>query len=390
MSRVTVRVTPRASRNDIDEVAPGEYRVKVTVPAVGGEANQKMLGLLAKMLGVPKSGLSIVRGRHRRNKVIQISALLCLLFWGVVGASVGQDIDPCQITAAVDRTTITIGDRIHYTITVDHVADLDVRYPDLGANLGQFEIKDYQVTGPQQVRSGRIQLVQEHVITTFTTGEYAIPEVAVSYRDVAGQWQVATAPAMAIMVESVKPEEGFEDIRPLKGQAVLDAHTPVWMWWVALVVVGLAAAAIGVVVWQRRHATLQAVLPPRPPEDIAREALDALDREGLMTQGLVKEYHDRLSDILRQYIEGRYQIVALDRTTEELYREMRRVRIERGALDEILRFLEACDLVKFAKYQPAPQEIEGVTISATHIIDITTPEPIEAATSEALGDTVTI
>ena len=76
MALIDIRVHPRASRNEIGETGPGgALRVRVTAPPADGVANESVLKLLAKHLGVPKSALSIVRGATSRNKVIEVEGL---------------------------------------------------------------------------------------------------------------------------------------------------------------------------------------------------------------------------------------------------------------------------------------------------------------------------
>lgn len=73
-----VRVTPKASANRIktETLADGSKLVRVYVTAVpeAGKANQAVLKLLAKELGVSKSSLTIIRGETDRNKLIKLEA----------------------------------------------------------------------------------------------------------------------------------------------------------------------------------------------------------------------------------------------------------------------------------------------------------------------------
>jgi ribosomal protein S3AE len=94
----------------------------------------------------------------------------------------------------------------------------------------------------------------------------------------------------------------------------------------------------------------------------------------LIEKSLIKEYYIRLSDIIRTYIENRYRIFAMDRTTWELFQEMKSKKIERLHADKINNFLEECDMVKFAKYTPSHKEIEEIYKKAEEIINITTSE----------------
>ena len=72
--RLEVRVTPRASR---DRIEAGELSVRVwtTAAPTDGGANEAVLRLLAKRLGIAPSRLTIVRGESSRDKVIEVEGL---------------------------------------------------------------------------------------------------------------------------------------------------------------------------------------------------------------------------------------------------------------------------------------------------------------------------
>lgn len=98
---------------------------------------------------------------------------------------------------------------------------------------------------------------------------------------------------------------------------------------------------------------------PKSPYQIAREALLALQGQGLPGLGKTKEYYFRLSDIARRYIENRFNIKAPEMTTEEFLFSLRDSAILSGLHKELLKeFLTLCDIVKFAKYGPTPKEID--------------------------------
>ena len=70
-TEVSVRVTPKASRNTI-KVEGDQIRVYVTVVPEGGKANAAVQRLLAKALGVAKSRLTLIRGQTSRDKVFRV------------------------------------------------------------------------------------------------------------------------------------------------------------------------------------------------------------------------------------------------------------------------------------------------------------------------------
>lgn len=69
---IEVKVTPRASRDEILGMRDGVLSVRVTAPPVADKANQAVVKLLAKRAGVPRSRVRIVGGQRSRRKVIEI------------------------------------------------------------------------------------------------------------------------------------------------------------------------------------------------------------------------------------------------------------------------------------------------------------------------------
>ncbi len=72
-SALAVRVTPRASKNEVVEVSSdGTVRIRLTAAPVEGEANEKLVAFLAEVLSVPKSRVEIVAGHTGRDKLISV------------------------------------------------------------------------------------------------------------------------------------------------------------------------------------------------------------------------------------------------------------------------------------------------------------------------------
>jgi uncharacterized protein (TIGR00251 family) len=72
-SALAVRVTPRASRNEIVELLEdGTIKVRIAAPPADNEANEALINFLSEILGVPKSKLDIVAGVSGRDKLIAV------------------------------------------------------------------------------------------------------------------------------------------------------------------------------------------------------------------------------------------------------------------------------------------------------------------------------
>ncbi|PYN75815.1 MAG: DUF167 domain-containing protein [Candidatus Rokuibacteriota bacterium] len=72
---LSLRVQPRASRDEIVGWQDATLRLRVTAPPVAGEANMAVARLLARALGVPPSSISVVRGLRGRDKLVSITGL---------------------------------------------------------------------------------------------------------------------------------------------------------------------------------------------------------------------------------------------------------------------------------------------------------------------------
>jgi uncharacterized protein (TIGR00251 family) len=70
--RITVRVTPRAGRDEIQAAAGGVLAVRVTAAPDEGKANLAVCRLVADALGVPKTSVSVVRGHASRVKTLEV------------------------------------------------------------------------------------------------------------------------------------------------------------------------------------------------------------------------------------------------------------------------------------------------------------------------------
>jgi hypothetical protein len=80
-----------------------------------------------------------------------------------------------------------------------------------------------------------------------------------------------------------------------------------------------------------------------------------------------------MSDILRRYLEKRFDFPAVEETTSEIRTELKKADLSHSVQVLILEVLELCDLAKFAKYLPEPTQIVAFNKKAIEVIDQTKP-----------------
>ncbi len=287
-----------------------------------------------------------------------------------------------SVESHVDRATITIGDRIVYTLIVTTDPEVKLEPLGLGSNLGAFEVKDYKIHDAEKNKEGKVVNKSEYVITTFTTGEYVIPPITIKYTDPGGERKEIKSEPLFILVKSVGASESDkEDVRGLKPP--IDIRGAYWAYLIILPVLAVLAAAGFLYYRQKAKGLALPEIPEelrKPPWEVALLELDLLQDSGLLENKQIKEYFIVLSDIIRKYMGRRYEIKALDRTTEEIRQEVKGLKLEQQMAQLIFGLLLFCDLVKFAKYIPSDEEVEKSTDEAYSIVNLTKQEEVREDT----------
>ena len=273
--------------------------------------------------------------------------------------------DGASVRASIDRSSITIGDRIQYVIEVIARKDSEAQLPAFKDGMvGEFEIKDSS-GGVKSGWFGKRTLYRRYYITAYETGTKTIPDVEVKYRQRgAKDWLVLKTRPLNVIVASVLPKSGAGDIRDIKGP--LSFYEINWILAggsLALALLALAAIRWYIKAKQRR--------PVRLPHETALEELEAA-RSSLLKDNDAKEYFAAVSDCIRRYIERVFRLKAPEMTTEEFLNSLGVSSALSIGQKELLRdFLSACDLVKFAKYAPSSDEAEKVYTTAKGFVEET-------------------
>jgi hypothetical protein len=327
------------------------------------------------------------------GKYIKPITVFLLIVALLAGTALAQGETEVIVSAEVDHDTITVGDRIVYTVRAEHDKDLVVDFPQLASAWGDFEVLSQRPLRPG-TSQGQVVTGKEYVITAFTVGEHTTPSLRVSYLDREGQTQEVETDPIHITVTSVLTStEGVTstlDIRDLKPQAELPRDWS-WLLWAGLAGLALALAVLALLWFLARRrkragaAAPTAVVDLRPPEEIAYEELERIAGLQLVEQGRFKEHYTLTADCLRRYAEGIYGIPAMDRTTEEFYADLRRARVDGQQVRLFKDFLDESDLVKFAKYVPPVEEAQEAVPRAWHIVDVTKPVRVDEGLPETEG-----
>ena len=307
---------------------------------------------------------------------IPISLLLALLVVNVAAAQAG-------VTAVItvdDAAALTVGDPIAININVTHPAGYTVIPPTFEDGWGDAVVVGVE-TAVIDPTTTRITVDAR----LFAPGDFLTPPLDISVTDGAGQLTTVTAAPAAFTVQSVLVE-GDTTLRDIKPQASLPIPSYL-LWILAGGAIVLAAAAY--TLWQRRQAKRAlAAVDNRPIDVIALDELARVEGLQLAENGRFKQHYTLITDAVRLYLEKRYAIPMMERTTYEIETEMRKSGIDRDMTMKIINFLDDSDLVKFSTFTPDVASARQLVQNGRLIIKLTRPTPPthEAAEEQDTAD----
>jgi hypothetical protein len=142
-----------------------------------------------------------------------------------------------------------------------------------------------------------------------------------------------------------------------------------WLWWTLGVLVVATVLFFAWRSWRKRRA-LVPLTPPVPAHVRAKQKL----QEALALINQPRPFCILVSDTVRQYLEERFDFRAPERTTEEFLHELQATNLltpeQKRSLGD---FLNRCDLVKFARYEPHEPELHDLHNSALRLVEETEP-----------------
>ena len=307
-----------------------------------------------------------MRAAFARTLVIAFATTLVVPFAGVPLQAQAP-----RIRTELDTALVSVGDRMNFTVRVEHDPAAVVVWPD-SFDLGSVEVLEAELLPPAN-EGERTVTSARFVLAAFELGDLEIPSVDILLETPDGSSTVLSTNPYLITVQSVGLDEGG-DIRDIRGPLGIPLSVIYVLPWILLVMLlgGLASW-----LWTRRKpvevSPRRSVVIPRFPHEDAYDALDRLEASGLVERGEIKEYHILASEIIRTYVEGRFGVDALELTTGEVVEGLRSEGLADEAIRTFSRFADHCDLVKFAKLRPGPDACKGILEAARAFVDQTKP-----------------
>jgi len=322
------------------------------------------------------------------KRIGYLTGLILLFFQPLLK---GQDV---SVTAAFDTTRILIGDQTGFSIRIDQPADLKLSLPFLRDSI----IKNIEIlSGPSidtsSISTDRIRITERYLVTSFDSGLYRVDPVYAEISDAGGIKRFYSDYSfLEVARVKIAPPDTiskiFDIASPYRAPLTLGEILP-WLLLVLLVsvIVWLVIRLINKIKLTKKENVVPVIT--EPAHVIAFRDLEMLRSENLWQRGETKKYYIRLTEIIRQYLENRFNINSLEMTTSETLEAMVRTGFKKDASYNLLRsVLTGADLVKFAKYKPEPAENDSAFSNSWDFVAATKLEEVageEATVKENQG-----
>ncbi len=280
------------------------------------------------------------------------------------------------IKASIDSTHILIGDQTNIHLEIVSQKGKELQLPVFGDTI-ITGIEILGVSKPDTVDLGNnnIQIKQNYLVTSFDSAIFVIPpfEVIEGSDTILSNSLGLKVSTLPVDVESKK----FFDIKDVivPPFVLSDYATIIWSV-IGVLVLILIAWYLYEVKRGRKSLNLfkKKEEPELPPYIVAINELDEIKSKKLWQQGLNKEYHSSVTDTLRKYIEKRFDTHAMEMTSGEILNHIKGVKEMEPVYNELKQILQLGDFVKFAKYQPLPDENDLSLTNAYTFVNETKPE----------------
>jgi len=274
-----------------------------------------------------------------------------------------------KVEVKTDTTDYLIGDLINLQIETNYPKDYKLLEPSFKDSLKKFEIINEIETNYDTVEN-LVSFKKNFVLSYYDSAIVSIPSFTFIF--ISGlDTNKIYSDSVLIKVHSL-PIEAGQDIKDVKSPILIPLDIVEIILWV-LLALALITATYFLIKKFRKKKTIESKEPEivLPCHVVALAKLDELERERLWQSGKVKEYHSRITGIVREYFEKRFQFPALELTSSEQIEHLEKIPEANEILKTTEEFFTNADLVKFAKFNPIPDLNQIMMSQAKEIVNST-------------------
>lgn len=313
-----------------------------------------------------------------KSRFLQLLLLGAFLL-GVALPSVAQ----VTATARMDATRIMVGDQARLFLEVRKPdAAEKVIWPAIPDTFNNLEIVEKGKIDTATV-AGATLYKQRLLITGFDSGLFKVPPFVFPVLPASGEQYTATTDSFGLLVQTVEVDT-TKAFKPIKGVIAVPSS---WRDYIVQIAIGVVAVLLiaGIIIYfikRKKAAPKPPPVPDETPHQKASRLLTELEEKQLWQKGKVKEYYIELTDVVRNYLEERFNTPVMELTTDEMLQKMQVNKALQPYRDQMTTILYTADLAKFAKAQPTPAEHTDAMEKAKEVIEKSKPVIVETPTGD--------
>lgn len=283
-------------------------------------------------------------------------------------------------SSTLSRDSILVGEQVVWSTVLTMPQQQEMAFVPY-AGVVQAEqapidvVRDF-VLDTISIKNGIKELEARLLLTSFDSGYYKLPLMVA----LTPQGDTIYLDSPFLDVTNIQIDTADFVMHPIKGQMRYPITFKELLPWIALGLVVIAAAYLLYRYVKYRRENKDFFGKPvvkDPPHIIALRALDKLRSEKLWQNGKEKLFYTGITDTLREYIEARYKVSAMEKTSGEIMQSLQDKDIEEKYYRELDELFKTADLVKFAKYIPQVHENEEAIPVAVRFVNSTFEQSLE-------------
>ena len=320
----------------------------------------------------------------------KIQHIFFLIFLSITIAK-SQDV---RVDAVLDSSKIRIGEQVKLNIYLNYNANqkaFKIEWPQIGDTLtGKVEV--ISVSGidtmiPDKNNPSNILQHQQLIISAYDSGYFAIPGFKFLLNNDTNN--VLYTQTLLLEVHTVPTDSSYTKVKDIK--PIFDEKFN-WKWYINYIYwgVGLLLFILAIVLItiylnnKNKNKVIEPEKPKIPPHITALASLEKIKETQDWKEGKTKEYYSSISETIRQYIEERFNVNALESTTDEIMMAFRAQVVDGVSKEKLQQLLQLSDLVKFAKMTPIEVEHNITLQNAFDFVNGTKREEV----IEVVGDKI--
>lgn len=289
-----------------------------------------------------------------------------------------------SVTASTDTTDYMIGDHIQYSLCIKMNIDVYIINPFFRDSLKNIDVLEISDPKAEENENGKT-VTYKYVLSRFDSAQVNIPPIKIEYRtkgDSTLKFVLSNSVTFTVHRMNVAMEEEIKDIKP-----------PIRLFdylFIIYILIALLVLVIGYFIYRKYfknkpQSEIKVKVEKIPLHQLTLRKLQLLEKEELWQKGYIKEYHTKITEIIREYFEKQFGLPALERTSTESLKLLSKHPEGVKVLDITAQFFSNADLVKFAKFTPLETVNREMMSQAKEIVNrtVTISREVEVEIKEA-------